>query len=111
MARAVSPFSSLQDHSLKMPTAPELDVRRRRIAFRAWHRGTREMDLIMGRFVDAQLARFSVADLDAVETLLEWPDPDLYKWVTGEETAPADADHALLGRLRDFHMNAGMQDG
>ena len=94
-----------------MATPSALDVRRRRIAFRAWHRGTREMDLIMGRFADAYLDRLSEADLDAFETLLEWPDPDLYKWVSGEALPPVEADHAFLTRLRSFHFNAGHQHG
>ena len=91
------------------PSAP--DVRRRRIAFRAWHRGTLEMDLIMGRFADAHLAGLSDAELDAFEALLEWPDPDLYAWVSGEALPPPQADHAVLGRLRSFHVNAEDQNG
>ena len=94
-----------------MATPSALDVRRRRIAFRAWHRGTGEMDLIMGRFADAHLAGLGDADLDAFETLLEWPDPDLYKWVSGEALPPAEADHAFLGRLRSFHFKTENQNG
>ena len=65
----------------------------------------------MGRFADAHLAGLSVADLDAFETLLEWPDPDLYKWVSGEALAPAEADHAFLSRLRSFHFKTENQNG
>lgn len=81
-----------------------LDVRRRRLLFRSWHRGIREMDLIMGRFADAHIALLSDGDLDSYERLLDVPDPELYAWVTGEQATPADFDSPLLARLRAFHL-------
>jgi antitoxin CptB len=84
-----------------------LDVRRRRLLFRSWHRGIREMDLIMGRFADAHLASLSDGELDAYERLIEVPDPDLYAWISGEAPAPAEYQTALLKRLRDFHFRPG----
>lgn len=86
-------------------------VRRRKIGFRAWHRGTREMDLIMGRFADAELPRLDAAALDSFEALMEQPDPDLYKWVSGEAPVPRDVDAAFLARIRDFHTAAGLLRG
>ena len=50
-----------------MTSLDEDAVRRRKISFRAWHRGTREMDLIMGRFADAELARLDASALDIFE--------------------------------------------
>ncbi|HEX4768396.1 MAG TPA: succinate dehydrogenase assembly factor 2 [Lichenihabitans sp.] len=89
-------------------TAPiDPDIRRRRIAFRAWHRGTREMDLILGRFADVELSRLSAPELDAFEALMEHPDPELYRWVSGEASPPPDADTPFLARLRSFHKSAG----
>jgi antitoxin CptB len=55
-----------------------LDARRRRLLFRSWHRGIREMDLIMGRFADAWIERLSEAELAQYERLIEIPDPELY---------------------------------
>jgi antitoxin CptB len=81
-----------------------LDERRRRLLYRAWHRGTREMDLIMGRFADAVISELSEADIDAFETLSEVPDPDLYAWLSGGRPVPAEYDLALFHRLRDFHL-------
>ena len=52
-----------------------LDERRRRLLFRAWHRGMREMDLIIGRFADAHIATLSDAELDEFERLLDVPRP------------------------------------
>jgi antitoxin CptB len=84
-------------------TSADLDVRRRKILFRAWHRGTREMDLLMGRFADAALAGMSEAELDEFERLIEMPDPDLFRWVMGEADAPADYDTPVFRRMRAFH--------
>jgi antitoxin CptB len=54
-----------------------LDERRRRLLFRSWHRGTREMDLIMGRFADATIEALGDAELDAFERLADVPEPEL----------------------------------
>ncbi|MGH6916010.1 MAG: succinate dehydrogenase assembly factor 2, partial [Geminicoccales bacterium] len=63
-------------------SAPDLsDARRKRLRYRAWHRGTKEMDLLLGRFADAQLAGMTPAQLDAFEALLCESDPDLYDWI------------------------------
>jgi len=80
-----------------------LDVRRRQILFRAWHRGMREMDLIMGRFADATLAQLTQEELADFEQLMEVPDRELLAWVTGEAGVPADHDTALFRRMRDFN--------
>jgi antitoxin CptB len=77
-----------------------LDERRRRILFRAWRRGTREMDLVMGRFADAHLPSMNESELDAFELLLDAPDPRVLAWLTGEEPTPAEYDTPLLARLR-----------
>jgi antitoxin CptB len=84
----------------------DLDVRKRRLRFRAWHRGTREMDLLLGRFADAEMARLDERDIGLFEALMEAPDPDLYNWITGTEETPALYDTPLLRRLRDFHLGS-----
>lgn len=94
-----------------MTSLDEDAVRRRKISFRAWHRGTREMDLIMGRFADAELPRLDTAGLDSFEALMEQPDPDLYKWVSGEAPVPPDVDAPFLARIRDFHGAMGTLRG
>src|SRR5688572_17028438 len=83
-----------------------LDVRRRKLLFRAWHRGIREMDLIMGRFADSAIESLSDADLMAFERLMDLPDQQVLAWITGEEPAPADRDGPLLRRLREFHAHS-----
>jgi antitoxin CptB len=84
-------------------TSADLDVRRRKILFRAWHRGTREMDLLMGRFADAALAAMPEAELDDFERLIEVPDPELFRWIMGEADAPANYDTALFRKLKTFN--------
>jgi antitoxin CptB len=87
-----------------------LDPRRRKLLFRSWHRGMREMDLIMGKFADAQIGRMSEAELDEYERLIEVPDDRLLGWVTGAQDVPAEHDGAVLRRLRAFHhQNLGVE--
>src|SRR5262245_51886544 len=82
-----------------------LDARRRRLLFRSWHRGIREMDLILGRFADAVLERMSSDELDLYERLIQVPDPDLFAWVSGEAAVPAEHDTPLFRRLRAFYFD------
>ena len=86
-------------------------VRRRRLVFRAWHRGTREMDLIMGRFADAHAASLSVADLTAFEALMEAPDPEVFGWITGTKPVPPNYDSPVFRRILSFHSVAGSPRG
>ncbi len=85
------------------------DNRVERLRFRSWHRGTREMDLLMGSFADAHLAAFTPAQLDQYETLLEAIDPDLYHWVTGAQPVPVDQDSDVM-RLFCAHTYAQKTD-
>ena len=80
-----------------------LDARRKRLLFRAWRRGVRETDLIVGRFADAHIDGFDAGALDDFERLIEVPNAELYAWVSGEAVAPADHDTAVLRDLRSFH--------
>ena len=80
-----------------------LSVRRRNLLFRAWRRGVREMDLIVGRFADAYIERLDEPALDDFERLIEVPNNELYAWVVGETAVPADHDTAVLRELRTFH--------
>lgn len=80
-----------------------LDPRRRRLLFRCWHRGIREMDLLLGRFADTQLASLADHELDELERWLDVPDQHIFAWVNGMEPVPANYDTALFHRLRDFH--------
>jgi antitoxin CptB len=80
-----------------------LDARRRRLLFRCWHRGIREMDLVLGRFADAQLTSLNDAELGELEAWLDIPDQQMFAWVNGAEPTPAELETALFRRLREFH--------
>jgi antitoxin CptB len=82
-----------------------LDIRRRKLLFRCWHRGMRELDLIMGRFADSAIAELAADDLAELEGLIDVPDPELLAWVTGESEVPAAHDTPLFRRLRDFNRS------
>jgi antitoxin CptB len=83
-----------------------LDPRRRRLLFRAWRRGVREMDLIVGRFADAHIASLDPPGLDDFERLIEVPNNDLYAWVVGDTAVPPNHDTAVLRELVAFHARA-----
>jgi antitoxin CptB len=82
-----------------------LEARRRRIRYRAWHRGTKEMDLVLGPYADAHAPRLGSVDLDRLEALMDEADTDLLKWVMGQEVPPPGADTELLRQLIDFRRN------
>ncbi len=83
-----------------MPAA--IDIRRKRLLFRSWHRGTREIDLILGRFADAHLADFDERQLDRFEALLECEDADLFDWVSRRIVPPPAYDHDVMRLLLAF---------
>jgi antitoxin CptB len=82
-----------------------MDPRRKKILFRAWHRGMREMDLIMGRFAEQSLDAMSDVELDIFEQLIEVPDRDLLAWITGREATPENYDTAVFRALKAFHTH------
>lgn len=79
-----------------------LDDRRKRLLFRCWHRGTREMDLILGRFADAEIANLGDHELAELERLIEIPDPDLYAALIGDRPLAPEEASALFGRIKSF---------
>ena len=80
-------------------TGEGLDPRRRKLLFRSWHRGMREMDLILGNFADAEIEAMSEADLDQYERLLEINDTELLPWITGQTPLPAGVDLPIFDRV------------
>lgn len=88
-------------------SSADLDPRRRRILFRAWHRGMRETDLIMGRFADRHVGELSEDELDEFERLIDVPDRDLLSWLTGEAATPVNYDQPVLRKLKAFHTHLG----
>jgi antitoxin CptB len=83
-------------------SSPDPDIRRKRLLFRAWHRGTREADLILGSFAEAYLGGFDAAQLDRFEALLECPDAQLFDWINARTSAPPEYDHDVTRLLLAF---------
>ncbi|WP_020184751.1 succinate dehydrogenase assembly factor 2 [Methylopila sp. 73B] len=85
-------------------TGEGLDPRRRRALYRSWRRGTREMDLLMGRFADAEIDLLTDDELDVYEELIEVPDRDLFAWISSNEAVPKNYDTTVYRRLLAFHQ-------
>ena len=78
------------------PETPTLDTRRRRILFRATHRGMQETDRLVGGFVAARIGGFDEGELLAVERILELVDADLADWLMGRRPVPPEHDWPML---------------
>ena len=83
-------------------TSADLDPRRRRILYRCWHRGIREMDLVFGQFAEAEIAGLPDGELDELETIMAEEDNDLVKWITGEKPVPEQYRTPLFERIASY---------
>lgn len=84
-------------------TISELEVRRKKLQFRGAHRGTKENDILIGRFMDKHLATLTSEQLDTFEALIvEVPDADFFKWATRKEPAPTQYDTDVLRMIQDL---------
>lgn len=87
------------------------DARLKKLRFRAWRRGFREADLILGPFADKHVQSFSEAELDWFERLLEVPDQDLYAWIVGREAEPPEFAHPIMDRIKAFRFEVSSARG
>lgn len=78
-------------------------MRRRRLKFRCWHRGMKEVDLLLGRFADTHVDGMDEAGLADFESLLDIPDQDILAWIVGGEPVPNDLRSPVLDRILAFH--------
>lgn len=83
-------------------SSADLDPRRRRLLVRAWRRGIREMDLMLGGFADAEIAGLSNPELDALEMLMAEDDADILSWITGEKPTPERFATPLFARIAAY---------
>jgi antitoxin CptB len=88
------------------PESASRDARRRRLLYRATHRGTYENDILLGGFVQRHIDALHESELAALEALLEVPENELADWLTGRLPIPQEADGPMLRRIRD---EAGFQ--
>jgi antitoxin CptB len=87
----------------------DIAMRRRRLRYRAWHRGTREMDLILGPYADRYIETLNTGALDRLEALMEEQDTDLLEWILGQTQPPEGSDIALIDQLRAFRQAQSAQ--
>ena len=83
------------------PETASRDARRRRLLYRATHRGTYENDILLGRFVQRHIDKMCESELAVLEALLDVPENELADWLTGRLPVPPDADTPMLRRIRD----------
>ncbi|HTO78575.1 MAG TPA: succinate dehydrogenase assembly factor 2 [Methylocystis sp.] len=83
------------------------DIRRRRIKIRAWRRGLRELDILLGGFVDARVEVLTADELVEMEALLDLQDAELLSWLSGVAAPPPERDTALLRAIIAFHTHEG----
>ncbi len=95
---------------LPSPVLPALENRRRRLLFRATHRGTHETDLLIGGYVAPRLHMLTEAELDALEEVMELPDTDLADWLTGRRPIPPEVDQPLLRAMRAAALDRAGRD-
>ena len=75
------------------------DIRLKRLRFRAWHRGTKEADLMVGGFFDTCAARWSDAEIAWFEALMDEEDVDIMGWALGTISIPSEYRGPLLERM------------
>lgn len=86
-----------------MRSSAGLDARRKRLLFRSWHRGMREMDYVLGTFANEAIADMTDDELAEFEMLMQVPDPDMYKWLSGTAEVPPNWNNEVVRRIRQFH--------
>jgi antitoxin CptB len=82
------------------------DTRLRQVKYRAWRRGFREADLILGPFADSHAENLNPDQLEAFERLLDQPDPDLYAWIVEQAPTPPEFDGDVMRMLKQFRFEA-----
>jgi antitoxin CptB len=82
-----------------------LDPRRRKILLRCWRRGMREVDLLLGLFVDARIDALSEDELDQLEHFMEAQDADIFSWFAGTKPVDPAYDRPIFHQIKAFHTH------
>lgn len=80
--------------------ADSLEIRRKRLKFRSWHRGIKEADILLGHFADTHLANLDMDQLDRYENLLREPDLKIVAWITNDTPAPDHLQNDVMDMLQ-----------
>lgn len=78
------------------------EIRVKRLKFRAWHRGMREVDLLLGKFADQHLHNFSPEELGQFERVLDIEDPHLYAWLSGAAPMPEEENTPVMQLIKNY---------
>lgn len=79
-----------------------ISIKRKQLIFRSWHRGTREIDLLLGRFAEVHVPAFGERELELYDRFLKNSDPDIYNWIAGQEPVPPAEDNDVVRLLLSF---------
>jgi antitoxin CptB len=79
----------------------DIAIRKKRALYRATHRGTKELDILLGKFAQSAVAAMSEAELTNFEEFLALPDPEIDQWMRGSAAPDGVAD--MVSRVRAFH--------
>ncbi len=102
----------MPDHPFSDPNPPtDPETRLKRLIFRAWRRGFKEADLIMGRFAEARLHDLNTAEINEFENLLDAPDTEVYGWINGTITTPPNFEGPVLDALKAFRFSGMAAQG
>ncbi len=89
----------------------ELEIRKKRLVYRASHRGTQEMDILLGGFVRANIANYDAEQIEKLENFINEQDGELLKWILQQEAVPEHIDSGLIEQIRYFHTNKKNNNG
>ena len=85
--------------------AEDLEVRRKRLRYHSWHRGTKELDLVLGQFSEKYLPTMSENDIDLFEAIINENEHDIYAWLAGREPAPEQHENHIMNMILNFKIN------
>lgn len=89
----------------------EHETRLKRLKYRAWHRGFREADLILGPFVDQHARHLTPEQLDEFERLLDQADHDIYDWIIERAPTPPEFNTSIMNLIKAFRDNSSAARG
>ena len=83
----------------------DLEIRRKRLRYHSWHRGTKELDLVLGQFSEKYLPTMSENDIDLFEAIINENEHDIYAWLAGREPAPKEHRNHIMNMILNFKIN------
>lgn len=84
--------------------AEDFATRVKRLKYRSRHRGTKELDMLLGRFAEQHLDGMTGAEIELYEAILEANEHDIYHWLTGQTPVPAEHDNPVMQRILSFEF-------